>query len=92
MLFLKRKASTSLVNGDDMAAGKSVADILASAKDTLKHAEDFTKSAGGVPSTVAPKHEYSDASYSMVKKPAPPKDYSLADEAHSAGEGIKARL
>ena len=75
-----------------MSAGKSVADILAGAKDTLKHADEFSKSVtDSQPSSITPKHEYSAAPYSMVKKSAP-KDYSLADEAHSAGEGIKARI
>lgn len=69
-----------------MAAGKSISDILAGAKNTLKSAQDFTKSAGGVPSSVAPQHEFSKAPYSMVKKP------SVASEADSAGQGIKNRI
>lgn len=36
----------------------------------------------------APKHEYSDAPYKMAHKPAS----GIADEAASAGAGIKARM
>jgi hypothetical protein len=67
-----------------MAAGKSINDMVATAKGVLKHAQDFDNSIPG-------KHEYSQAPYSLVRKPEP-KPYSLSDEAKSAGEGIKARM
>jgi hypothetical protein len=35
---------------------------------------------------------FSSASYSMVRQPQPRPQSSLADEAKSAGEGIKARM
>ena len=58
-----------------MAAGKSVEDILAGAKETLGKAESFDKSVKG-PTPEAPaapvapaKHEYSNAPYAMAKSP-----------------------
>jgi hypothetical protein len=68
-----------------MAAGKSINDMVATAKGVLKHAQDFDNSIPG-------KHEYSQAPYSLVRKPEPQKQYSLSDEAKSAGEGIKERM
>lgn len=66
-----------------MSAGKSVADILAGAKQTLQHAQDFSKSMPAhespAPTPAAPKHEFSKASY------------GIAQEAKSAADGIKAR-
>jgi hypothetical protein len=57
-----------------MADGKSVNEMLSDAKNVLKGADALSKSASsGGPSSFAPKHEYSDAPYSMVKaKPAGP--------------------
>lgn len=73
-----------------MAAGKSIADILAGAKETLAHADDLSKGTsaevakvGPKPAplpSVAPKHEFSNASYSLAK------------EANDAGKGVKARM
>lgn len=75
-----------------MAAGKSVADILAGAKAAVSHAEDKfpTTGASAVVTPVAPaaKNEYSHAPYSLVKKPGE----GIVEEAKSAGEGIKARM
>jgi len=68
-----------------MAAGKSVNEMLATAKGVLKHAQDFD-------STIPGKHEYSQAPYSLVKSPEPPKTYGISDEASDAGKGIKARI
>jgi hypothetical protein len=73
-----------------MAAGKSIADILSDAKATLDSANKFSGSVAkdadkAAPAPAAPKHEYSHAPYALVRKP------TTADEAQSAGEGIKAR-
>lgn len=71
-----------------MAAGKSVESMLADAKNTLSHADNFTKAAtGGSQSSFAPKHEYSNASYTLVKKPSS----GMSAEADSAGKGLRAR-
>lgn len=71
-----------------MAAGKSVTDILAGAKDALNKANAFTDSAAkesGHPAqphvdSAPPKHEYSSA------------PYTLAKEANDTGKGVKARM
>ena len=68
-----------------MAAGKSVADILAGAKAELGRADALSKSTG------SGQHEYSSAPYTLARKPAPPKAPDLSDEVKSAAEGIKAK-
>jgi hypothetical protein len=58
-----------------MAAGKSINDMLAGAKSTLAHANDFTSGVNheadkvvSKPPTPASKHEYSSAPYALVNK------------------------
>jgi hypothetical protein len=72
-----------------MAAGKSVADILAGAKNTLNSATAFSNSAAKDTDKVAPKpnvtsappkHEYSNAPYSVAK------------EANDTSKALKATL
>ena len=74
-----------------MAAGKSVADILAGAKDTLNHANALSDSTAKevervapkpapTVSTAPPKHEFSNA------------PYSAAREANGLGKELRARL
>ena len=72
-----------------MAAGRSVEDILAGAKATLNKANALSdtaakerESAAPKPtvSTAPPKHEYSNAPYSVAK------------EAHDTGKGIKSAM
>jgi hypothetical protein len=68
-----------------MAAGKSVEDILAGAKETLGKAESFDKSVKGPApeASAAPasaKHEYSNAPYAMAKSP------TLKDELKAKGQ------
>lgn len=71
--------------------GSSVQDVLSSAKATLDHANSLTQSVAADADKVAPKptahlpqvtpkHEYSNAPYSLVK------------EAGNAAKGIKARM
>ena len=58
-----------------MAAGKSISDILAGAKAELGRADALDKSVKSeVPAAPAPKHEYSNAPYALVKKPSPIKN------------------
>jgi hypothetical protein len=59
---------------------------LSGAKAELDKANKLSESV----SKEVPKHEYSNAPYSLVKKPV--KSYGVADEASDAGKGIKARL
>ena len=61
-----------------MAAGKSINDMLAGAKQTLAHANAFAGEASKAADAVAPapKHEFSHAPYTLVKKPTP----TMADE------------
>jgi hypothetical protein len=79
-------------------AANSVESILKGAKDTLASANRFTESVVGNPTNAfapkkieAPKlpaaHEYAHTPYSIAHKAS-----GLADEARSAGEGIKARM
>jgi hypothetical protein len=69
-----------------MAAGKSVSDILAGAKETLGHANALSESTSKEVSkaapqpTTPPKHEYSSAPYTMAK------------EANDLGKGLKATM
>jgi hypothetical protein len=60
-----------------MSAGKSASDILAGAKEAVQHADETERLTRPSPTPVpeglkSPKHEYSDASYSMVKKDKKP--------------------
>jgi hypothetical protein len=62
-----------------MAAGKSAADILAGVKEDIQHTDENDRLTRPSPTPVpeglrspAPKHEYSDAPYSLVKKSTPP--------------------
>ena len=76
-----------------MAAGKSVADILAGAKDTLSHANALSDSAHKEADAVAPapvKHEYSHAPYTLVKKPAPTMKDELDAKAQMVAKAKKA--
>jgi hypothetical protein len=70
-----------------MAAGKSITDILAGAKDTLSHAENLTSGvskeadkSAPKPAAPAPKHEYSNAPYSLVSKPKSSDSSTLGKE------------
>lgn len=61
-----------------MAAGKSAADILAGVKEDIQHTDENDRLTRPSPTPVpeglrspAPKHEYSDAPYSLVKKSEP---------------------
>jgi len=61
-----------------MAAGKSAADILAGVKEDIQHTDENDRLTRPSPTPVpeglrapAPKHEYSDAPYSLVKKSTP---------------------
>ena len=66
-----------------MAAGKSAADILAGVKSDIQHADETERLTRPSPTPVpeglrspAPKHEYSNAPYSLVKKSGP----TMSDE------------
>jgi hypothetical protein len=73
-----------------MPDDKSVSEILSSAKDTLKSAEAFSKSATGGDSTPTPKHEYSNAPYSLVRSKST--NPSIGDELKTKKEMVdKAR-
>ena len=61
-----------------MAAGKSAADILAGVKSDMQHVDENERMTRPSPTPVpeglrspAPKHEYSDAPNSLVKKSEP---------------------
>ena len=65
-----------------MAAGKSAADILAGVKSEMQHTDETERMTRPSPTPVpeglrspAAKHEYSDAPYSLAKKPP-----TMADE------------
>lgn len=70
-----------------MSAGKSISDILAGAKDTLSHAENLTSGvskeadkSAPKPAAPAPKHEYSNAPYSLASKAKSPASDTLGKE------------
>jgi hypothetical protein len=76
-----------------MADDGGVAAKLAGAKATLDSVNNSNVSAKQSP--FAPKHEFSNASYKLAKsagKSGGTSDSGIASEAHSAGEGIKARM
>ena len=72
-----------------MAAGKSVSDILAGAKAELSRADALDKSVKSeIPAAPAPRHEYSNAPYSLVKKPTPVKN-ELGTALKEKAENVK---
>ncbi len=74
-----------------MAAGKSVNEMLSDAKETLASSNKLAKSAtGGGPSSFAPKHEYSNASYSMARKPEDGLGTELKEKAKMVANARKA--
>lgn len=76
-----------------MADDGGVAAKLAGAKKTLDDVAHSNVSAKQ--SSFAPKRQFSDTSYTMAKsagKSGGTSDSGIASEAHSAGEGIKARM
>ena len=79
-----------------MAAGKSAADILAGVKSDIQHADETERLTRPSPTPVpeglrspSPKHEYSNAPYTLVKKSSQP---TMADEMKAKSDMVnKAR-
>lgn len=69
----------------------NVANILATAQKVHDHADQKFPSTEAKTAGAKPAGEYMKAPYSMAAAPKTAKTASIADEAQSAGEGIKAR-